>query len=149
MAEVPAMSHDPSYDLKIPVIGHDFLRAGEAASRIKKVLQALNLPPQVIRRASISAYEAEMNIIIHAYRGQLALKVTPDALTLVAEDEGPGIQDIDLAMQEGYSTAPDEIREMGFGAGMGLPNIKKSADKLTITSTVGQGTRLEIVIRIS
>jgi len=143
------MSHDPTYDLKIPVTGHDFLRAGEAASRIKKVLQALNLPPQIVRRASISAYEAEMNIIIHAYRGELALKVSPDAVTIVAEDEGPGIQDIELAMQEGYSTAPDEIREMGFGAGMGLPNMKKSADELTITSSVGQGTRVEIVIRLS
>ena len=143
------MASDASYDLTLPIAGRDFLRAGEAASRIKRVLQALNLPPQLVRRASICAYEAEMNIIIHARQGQLGLKVTPAAVTLAAEDEGPGIVDIELAMQEGYSTAPDEIRELGFGAGMGLPNMRKCADELTISSTVGVGTRVEIVIRIT
>ncbi|MGI6603476.1 MAG: ATP-binding protein [bacterium] len=142
------MADEASYDLSIPVVAGDFLHAGEAAGTIKKVLQDLNLPPKLVRRASICAYEAEMNIIIHARRGVMGLKVVPEKVTIVAEDEGPGIEDIDLAFQEGYSTAPDEIRELGFGAGMGLPNIKKCADKLTISSVVGQGTRLEIVINM-
>lgn len=143
------MAAEASYELTIPVAGRDFLKAGEAASRVKKALQALGLSPAVVRRSSICAYEAEMNIIIHAYEGSLSLKVTPEAVTLLAEDTGPGIPDIDLAMQEGYSTAPDEVREMGFGAGMGLPNIKKCADELTISSTVGEGTRVKIVINLA
>lgn len=143
------MESAASYDLTLPVAGRDFLRAGEAASRIKRVLQALNLPPQLVRRASICAYEAEMNIIIHARQGRICLRVTPCLVTIVAEDEGPGIANIELAMQEGYSTAPDEIRELGFGAGMGLPNMKKCADELTISSTVGVGTQVEIVINIT
>jgi anti-sigma regulatory factor (Ser/Thr protein kinase) len=99
-----------------------------------------------MRRVAIASYEAEMNIVMYAHRGRLALKVSPDRIVVEADDDGPGIEDIDLAMQEGYSTATSEMREMGFGAGMGLPNIKRSADQLEITSEVGKGTRLKISV---
>jgi anti-sigma regulatory factor (Ser/Thr protein kinase) len=102
--------------------------------------------PAIIRRAAIAAYEAEMNIVIHSFGGELRARITPAAVTITAVDTGPGIPDVELAMQEGYSTAPWEIQEMGFGAGMGLPNIRRCADELEITSTVGEGTRVKIVI---
>ena len=143
------MTFTDSYDLTIPVTGHDFVTAGEAASHIKRTLEALNLPPKLVRRASICAYEAEMNIIIHAYGGSLGLRVTPEAVTIVAEDEGPGIPDVSRAMEEGFSTAPAEVREMGFGAGMGLPNMQKCADKLTINTNLNQGTKVKITIYLS
>lgn len=95
-----------------------------------------------MRRVTIAAFEAEMNIIIHAYRGELKVDILPEKIVVIAEDEGPGIPDIELAMQEGYSTAPSEVREMGFGAGMGLPNIKRCSDSLEIKSEVGRGTFL-------
>lgn len=135
-----------SFSLVFSVNGMDFTAAGEAASKIKAVLQQIGMGPEVVRRAVIAAYESEINIVIHAYRGTLRANITPAAIELVAEDEGPGIPDIPLAMQEGYSTAPQHIREMGFGAGMGLPNIKKCADGLEIQSEVGKGTKLEILI---
>ncbi|HHV07535.1 MAG TPA: anti-sigma regulatory factor [Firmicutes bacterium] len=135
-----------SYDVTLSVAGHDFVTAGEAASQIKRTLETLNLPPKLVRRASICAYEAEMNIIIHACRGQMGLRVTEDKVAIVAHDEGPGIANLDRAMEEGYSTASEEIREMGFGAGMGLPNMKKCADKLSIKTKVNEGTRVEIII---
>lgn len=134
-------------ELVCQVKGGDFLAAGSAAARIKNVLRQLGLSPEVVRRASIVAYEAEMNIVIHAYSGTLKATIEPGRVVLVAEDEGPGIEDIELAMQEGYSTAPERIREMGFGAGMGLPNMKKFSDRLTIDSTVGKGTTVEAIIR--
>jgi len=95
-----------------------------------------------VRRVTVAAFEAEMNIVIHAHRGQLRISISPEKIVVVAEDEGPGIPNIELAMQEGYSTAPPRIREMGFGAGMGLPNIKRCADVLEIRSEVGRGTYL-------
>ncbi|MGC9001681.1 MAG: CBS domain-containing protein [Dictyoglomus sp.] len=126
--------------LEYPVMGGDFALAGVASSNVKKVLQQLGIGPDIIRKVAVVTYEAEMNIVIHAYRGVLRVKVTPEYIDIVAEDEGPGIPDIELAMQPGYSTAPDNIREMGFGAGMGLPNIKNSSDELHIDSIVGRGT---------
>ncbi|WP_375167418.1 ATP-binding protein [Desulfofundulus thermocisternus] len=128
--------------MKFQVKGMDFSRAGQAATKIKKALQLAGMDPATMRKAIIIAYEAEMNIVIHAYHGTLTANITPHKVEIIAEDEGPGIPDIPLAMQEGYSTAPPHIREMGFGAGMGLPNIKKSADELDIQSEVNKGTRL-------
>lgn len=122
----------------------DFASAGEASSQIKKMLKQLGIDPNLARRVTIAAYEAEMNLIIHSIGGELKLKITPQSITLTAEDKGPGIPDIDLAMQEGYSTAPEIARELGFGAGMGLPNIKRCADRLNIQSKVGEGTLLEM-----
>ncbi|MGI9950976.1 ATP-binding protein [Moorellaceae bacterium AZ2] len=105
-------------------------------------MQQVGFPPELVRRVTVAAFEAEMNIVIHAHRGELRVSISPDKIVVVAEDEGPGIPDIELAMREGYSTAPPRIREMGFGAGMGLPNIKRCADALEIRSELGRGTYL-------
>lgn len=120
--------------------------AGEASSKIKRVLQQIGVRSDVVRRIAISSYEAEMNVIIHAYRGVLRAAIFPDRTELTIDDEGPGIADIDMAMQEGYSTAPDHIREMGFGAGMGLPNMLRCSDEFAIDSVAGEGTKIKIVI---
>ncbi len=132
--------------LEYEVIGMDFTRAGEASAKIKKALQLVGMEVKTIRRTIIVAYEAELNIVIHARHGILTAKVHPDRVEILAVDEGPGIPDIELALQEGYSTAPPHIREMGFGAGMGLPNINRCSDKLHIESEVGSGTRLKAII---
>ncbi len=133
-------------NLKFNVKGNDFTRAGEAASKIKKTLQLVGMEVETVRKAVIVAYEAELNIVIHARQGVLTLSVYPDRAVITAMDEGPGIPDIQLAMQEGYSTAPPHIREMGFGAGMGLPNIERCSDKLEIKSEVDKGTRVTATI---
>ncbi len=127
------------------VEGGDFIRAGEVASKIKKILKEIGISQEVVRRAAIAAYEAEMNVVCYARRGLFHLTITPEELKMV-EDEGQGIEDIELAMKEGYSTASPQIREMGFGAGMGLPNIKKNVDVLHITSNLGEGTKVEMSI---
>lgn len=129
------------------VTGRDYANAGRASTSIKDILKNLGVPPAVVRRAAIASYEAEMNVVMHAVRGRMSLRVSPAAVTVEVQDEGPGIEDVRLAMQEGYSTATPEMREMGFGAGMGLPNIKKNADVFDIQSEVSRGTRL--LIRIS
>lgn len=128
------------------VEGGDFIHAGEVSSRIKSFLKEIGVAQEVIRRAAIATYEAEMNVVCYANRGTFYLTIAPDHLKIVVEDEGQGIEDIDLAMQEGYSTSSSAIKEMGFGAGMGLPNIKKNTDDLHIDSVVGRGTRVEMVI---
>ncbi len=128
------------------VLGGDFLNAGRASTGIKAILREVGVEPSVIRRVAIAAYEAEMNVVLYARKGAMELRVTPKEVRIAVEDEGEGIPDIDLAMQEGYSTASEEIREMGFGAGMGLPNIKKNADTFSISSVPGKGTTLEIRI---
>lgn len=128
------------------VEGGDFIHAGEVSSRIKTFLKEIGVSHKVIRRAAIATYEAEMNVVCYANRGKFYLAIAPDRLKIVVEDEGQGIEDIDLAMQEGYSTSSSAIKEMGFGAGMGLPNIKKNTDDLHIASEVGKGTRVEMVI---
>jgi serine/threonine-protein kinase RsbT len=125
----------------------DFNAAGEASSKIKRVLQQIGVRSDVIRRIAISSYEAEMNVIIHAQHGSVKANVFPDRTELVVEDQGPGIADINLAMKEGYSTAPDYVRELGFGAGMGLPNMAKCSDSFNIESVVGVGTKIFLVIR--
>jgi len=130
------------YQETFTIEGGDFSRAGTAASRVKQILKEIGLDNRYIKRAVIIAYEAEINVVSYARRGQLTLTVSPLRIQVTIEDEGPGIEDIDLAMQEGYSTAADWIREMGFGAGMGLPNIKRNSDALKIESHVGVGTRV-------
>jgi len=126
--------------------GGDFIRAGEISSSIKKILKEIGIDSQIIRRMAIASFEAEINVVCYAERGTFNLTITPDTLKVVVQDVGRGIADIELAMKEGYSTATEQIREMGFGAGMGLPNIKKNVDRLAIDSLVGKGTRLEMVI---
>jgi len=128
------------------VQGGDFTRAGRAACEIKELLKEIGLDSRTVRRTAVASYEAEMNVIMYARRGRLDLSVTPGRVRIVVEDRGPGIPDIPLAMTEGYSTATPEMQELGFGAGMGLPNIKKNTDRLRITSEVGHGTRLEMTI---
>ena len=138
--------------LDFTIEGNNFSSVGEASIRLKHALQHIGYPALLIRRIAVAAYEAEMNIIIHAQRGVMKAEITPETVTIWAEDEGPGIPNVDLAMQEGYSTAPDYIREMGFGAGMGLPNIKRCADKFDIEThvekrgNIEKGTKIKIVI---
>lgn len=122
----------------------NFTAAGEAASDIKKVLKQLGINASLLRRVAIAAYEAEMNLVIHSVGGRLEMSVDTKKIVMVAEDQGPGIENIDKAMQEGYSTAPDTARELGFGAGMGLSNIKRCTDRFEISSKVGEGTHLEM-----
>ena len=130
------------------VEGGDFIHAGEVSSRIKSYLKEIGVPQEVIRRAAVATYEAEMNVVCYANRGEFYLAIAPDHIKIVVEDEGQGIADIDLAMQEGFSTSDSSIKEMGFGAGMGLPNIKRNTDELHIASVVGKGTRVEMVLSI-
>ena len=128
------------------VVGQDFDRAGESASALKKTLKRLQTHPEIVRRVAIAVYEAEMNVVIYARGGEIIVKVDPNQIRVEVEDYGPGIPDIEKAMRAGYSTAPDWVRELGFGAGMGLNNIKKCVDEMNITSTVGKGTHLEMYV---
>jgi len=138
---------EPVFRREFPVKGGDFAKAGAAACEIKELLKDLGLDAATVRRAAIVAYEAEMNVIMYAWKARMDLAVSPDEVRLTIDDSGPGIADIELAMTEGYSTATAEMRELGFGAGMGLPNIKRNADVFAIDSEVGRGTRLDITIR--
>lgn len=131
------------------VVGKDFDRAGEASSKLKKMLKRIGIPSAISRRVSIAAYEAEMNTVIFTDGGELTARVNPEKIVIEVVDTGPGIPDIKKAMKPGYSTAPDFIRELGFGAGMGLSNIEKSSDDLCIESTVGKGTRLEFTVLLN
>jgi serine/threonine-protein kinase RsbT len=135
------------FEQKYEVSGRDFTNAGRVSTAIKDTLKRLGIQPAIVRRVAIASYEAEMNVVMHAAHAQFRLQVSPDAVEIEVEDSGPGIEDITLAMQEGYSTATPEMREMGFGAGLGLPNIKKNADDFVIASEVGRGTRLTIRVR--
>ncbi len=131
---------------RFEVDGEDFTSAGQASVQVKKNLRQLGVDAEVIRRVSIAMYEGEINMVIHAGGGTALVKVSPDYIEIVLEDHGPGIKDIDLAMQEGYSTATDTIRSLGFGAGMGLPNMKKYTDSMEISSTVGVGTTITMKV---
>ncbi len=135
-------------ELDFKVEGGDFSTAGLASGHVKKVLKQLNVPPPVIRRTVVALYEAEVNIVAHAFRGEIKISISPEKIIMELNDEGPGIPDINLAMTEGYSTASPKVREMGFGAGMGLPNIKKNVDTLKLNSTVGQGTQLTLEVML-
>jgi len=128
------------------IAGQDFKRAGESASGLKKSLTRLGIHPQILRRLAIATYEAEMNIVIFTSGGHITAHVKPDEIRVKATDSGPGIPDVEQAMQPGFSTASPTVQEWGFGAGMGLPNIKKCADKMNINSVVGKGTKLEVII---
>ncbi len=126
--------------------GGNFTNAGAISSRVKKILKDAGFPGTIIRRTSIAAFEAEMNVICYANEGNLSLLIAPNFLKVVVKDEGIGIADVKLAMREGYSTATDKIRELGFGAGMGLSNIRKHTDEMVLTSKLGQGTYLEFTV---
>ncbi|MDX9942449.1 MAG: ATP-binding protein [Bacteroidales bacterium] len=128
------------------VEGGNFSRAGYASSEIKKLLKQLNVDMGIIKRTVVGCYEAEVNVVAHAYTGTIYVDLNTESITIRFQDEGPGIPDIDQAMVEGFSTASSKVREMGFGAGMGLPNIKKNADQMKISSIVGKGTTLEITM---
>ena len=128
------------------VQGNDFTSAGQASVQVKKNLRQLGLDAEIIRRVSIAMYEGEINMVIHAGGGIADVVVCEEYIEIILEDKGPGIKDIEQAMQAGYSTAPDSIRSLGFGAGMGLPNMKKNSDDMTIDSTVGVGTRIVMKI---
>ncbi len=125
---------------------NDFVVAGEASSGMRKMLNQMGVAPAVVKRASIAMYEAEINAVIHGHGGHATVEIYPEKVSICIKDEGPGIADVALAMQEGYSTAPDSIREMGFGAGMGLSNIKKQSDHFSIVSEPGVGTEVFIVV---
>lgn len=140
--EVNEMSENKSVKLAFDCAGGDFERAGEASSKIKKMLQRLGIPADCVCRIAIGTYEAEMNVIIHAGGGNVAAEVFPDQTVITVTDQGPGIPDINKALQEGWSTAPDYVRQMGFGAGMGLPNMQKCSDAFDIQSKVGEGTTI-------
>ena len=132
---------------RFEVDGEDFTSAGQASVQVKKNLRQLGIDPETIRRVSIAMYEGEINMVIHAGGGIAEVGVYDEYIEIVLDDRGPGIADIDKAMQEGYSTASDNVRSLGFGAGMGLPNMKKNTDKLEIFSTIGVGTK--IVMRVN
>jgi len=137
------------YAEKFTILGNDFEHGGDVAARVKAILKQLGLGGDVIRRLSIANFEAEMNVVMYADEGELELQVTPDAVRIVLADRGQGIPDIELAMQEGWSTATPEMRQRGFGAGLGLPNIKRNTDELEITSTPGAGTTLKYVVHFN
>jgi serine/threonine-protein kinase RsbT len=124
--------------------GGDFVKAGHASSEVKKILNQLNIDPVIVRRIAVAMYEGEVNVVAHAYRGIIKVIINPERIIVTIQDEGPGIADIDRAMQEGYSTASDKVREMGFGAGMGLANMKKNSDQLVINSAINKGTVVEM-----
>ena len=130
------------------VDGENFTSAGEASVQVKKNLRSLGMSPETIRRVSIAMYEGEINMVIHAGGGVAEVFVEPESISIVLTDHGPGIADVSLAMQEGFSTAPDNIRALGFGAGMGLPNMKRYTDEMNIETELGKGTKITMKVRI-
>lgn len=134
--------------LRYKVSPDDFTRAGEASSDVKNKLKMLGIAPAAVRKVSIALYEGEINMVIHAKGGEITVDVSPESIRMVLDDVGPGIPDIELAMKEGYSTAPDEIRSLGFGAGMGLSNMKKYTDYMDIQTELGVGTTITMVVKV-
>ena len=134
--------------LDYTVEGDDFSRAGEASSDVKQKLKLLGVSPAAIRRVAIALYEGEINMVIHADGGRIHVEITPSAIKMVLSDTGPGIPDIDKAMQEGWSTASETVRNLGFGAGMGLPNMKHCTDEMQIDTVVGEGTTITMTVNI-
>ncbi len=134
------------YRYEVP--GDDFSRAGKASAELKRVLSQLGLPPALVKRVAVAMYEAEINMVIHAGGGIAEAEIAPDRVVLVLKDEGPGIPDLELAMTEGFSTAPEWIRELGFGAGMGLPNMRRNADELRVDTAPGRGTTVTMTIAL-
>ena len=134
--------------LTFDVDGENFTSAGEASVQTKKNLRMLGVHPDVVRRVAIAMYEGEINMVIHAGGGDVTVTVYPEKIDIVLDDRGPGIADVDLAMREGFSTAPENIRNLGFGAGMGLPNMKKNTDSMSIESTLGVGTKISMTVNL-
>ena len=130
---------------EFPIEAEDFTSAGDASGRIKNLMKQLGIDSALVRRVAIACYEAELNLVIHSWGGTLTLLVTPQEIQITTADTGPGIPDIELAMKEGYSTASEQARELGFGAGMGLPNISRCASRVEIQSKAGKGTTLQII----
>lgn len=135
--------------LEYVVDGNDFVTAGEASENVKRVLKQIGLPSDIIRKAVIAMYEGEINMVIHANGGVASVEISPEKIDIVLKDTGKGIENVELAMQEGFTTAPDSVRTLGFGAGMGLPNMKKYTDELRIDSTVGVGTTVYMTVYIN
>jgi len=131
------------------VRANDFTHAGEASGSVKGILKKLGFSPDVVRRISIAMYEGEINMVIHAHGGKITVEVSPDVIDITLADVGPGIPDIPLAMTEGFSTATEKVRDMGFGAGMGLPNMKKYTDHIEVKSVVGSGTTVHMRIEVN
>ena len=140
MADVIALTYDISPD--------DFTRAGEASSDVKSKLKQVGVSPAAIRKVAIAMYEGEINMVIHAEGGKITVEITPSEIKMILADVGPGIPDVDQAMKAGYSTAPDEVRSLGFGAGMGLPNMKKYTDEMSIETEIGVGTTITMVVKL-
>ncbi|MFA8299913.1 MAG: ATP-binding protein [Hyphomicrobiales bacterium] len=130
-------------DFSFEIEGGDFTNAGQASSQIKKILKQLNVNVKIIRKTVIALYEAEVNVVAHAYKGVITANINPEKINIKIQDEGPGIENIDMAMTKGFSTASQKVREMGFGAGMGLPNIKANTNELNVSSVLGKGTLVE------
>lgn len=139
MADVITLSYEISPD--------DFTRAGEASSDVKSKLKQLGVSPEAIRKVSIAMYEGEINMVIHAEGGKITVEISPESIVMILADKGPGIPDIEKAMQAGWSTAPDEVRSLGFGAGMGLPNMKKYSDEMDVKTEIGVGTTVTMVVK--
>ncbi len=137
-----------SIELKYQISGDDFTRAGEASSDVKKKLKLIGVSPDVVRKVSIALYEGEINMVIHANGGEITVTVTDSDITMVLDDVGPGIPDIEKAMTAGYSTAPEDVRSLGFGAGMGLPNMKKYTDEIHIETELGVGTTVTMRVNM-
>ena len=140
---------DDVITLQYKVSPDDFTRAGEASSDVKNKLKQLGISPGAIRKVAIAMYEGEINMVIHAKGGDITVEVSPESIKMVLADVGPGIPDIELAMKEGYSTAPDEIRSLGFGAGMGLSNMKKYSDYMDIQTDLGVGTTITMIVNVA
>ena len=139
MADVITLNYEISPD--------DFTRAGEASSDVKSKLKQLGVSTEAIRKVSIAMYEGEINMVIHAQGGKITVEISPESIVMILADKGPGIPDIDKAMQAGWSTAPDEVRSLGFGAGMGLPNMKKYSDEMEVKTELGVGTTVTMVVK--
>ena len=136
-------------EFKFEVEGGNFTKAGYASSEVKKILKQLNVDPRITKRIVVALFEGEVNVVAHAHKGIITVNIDTQKIEITIEDQGPGIPDIDMAMKEGYSTASSKVREMGFGAGMGLSNIKRYADQLEITSIVDQGTTVVMTTYIT
>ena len=134
--------------LSYAISGEDFTRAGEASSDVKKKLKQMGVSPEAVRKVAIAMYEGEINMVIHAKGGTITVEITTEEIRMTLADVGPGIPDVDLAMQAGYSTAPDEVRSLGFGAGMGLPNMKKYTDEMVIDTRIGEGTTITMAVKL-
>ena len=137
-----------SIKLHYDVSGNDFTCAGEASGKIKRELKGLGFPNEIVRNVAIAVYEGEINMVIHGGGGVIDVDISPECISIILADQGPGIPDVSLAMQEGYSTAPDNVRQLGFGAGMGLPNIKKYTDEMIIETEVGKGTTIRLKVYV-